>query len=139
MDEKKNEVTAEVETVETNELNSGISEGVTSPETDISESSENTAEVTEATEAVSETPAAEHAAEPAKPVKKRKRKQLRLWVRILLASIAALIAFLLFMYIMGGAVLQESYKLAPPTAEEIASAKVDPGIYGWLVLDYDHH
>lgn len=124
IEETTEETTEETETVET-------TDSVTE------ETAKETTAETEETVPNGDVVAAEDNPTP-KPVR-RKKKQLRLWVRILLAAIAALIAFLLFMYIMGGAVLQESYKLTPPTPEEVASAKANPGIYNWLVTAYDQH
>lgn len=81
-------------------------------------------------------PPAEPESETQAPPKKKKKKHLRLWVRITLAAIAAVAAFLLFMYIMTGAILQESYKLNPPTQEEVVETMEGAHLYKWLIAPY---
>lgn len=80
----------------------------------------------------------EEAAEtPVVQPKPKRKKRLRMWVRIMLSAIAAIVAFLLFMYIMGGAILQESYKLRPPNAEEVRAVMGADVLYKYLVAPYE--
>lgn len=49
-----------------------------------------------------------------------KHRRLRKPVRIILEAMACVAVFIGIIAIFAGAVLQESYKLYPPTAEELA-------------------
>ena len=132
--EHETEVPSETDVEQPVEAENAETETVEPAEAAEAEATEESAE--EEKEAVAET---DIQPPPAAKPKKKKKKHLRLWVRILLATIAAIIAFALFMYIMGGAILQESYKLSPPSSEEVAATLKSASIYKWLVASYGVH
>lgn len=56
----------------------------------------------------------------------KKRRRLKKGVSNALYAVLSLFMLSVFVYTFVGAVLQESYKLVPPTAEEIVELKQSP-------------
>ncbi len=53
----------------------------------------------------------------------KKKKRLRKWVKTTFSVICSLLFLVIGLYVFFGAVLQESYKLDPPTTAEVAELK----------------